>query len=201
MVDHVVLAAMATLRQCFSARLLERQGPEDRLQVDLLLGDLTFETSYSLPFEGRPPRVRADIGLEWPTWSQSAYRSWVLGEPVDEQPELLIQVVVRVQRLYCPPDVDAIVAATKPSGPTLSGEEMERSRPTLEHVMDPAGEDDVALEITYDGACRLDEQSMANPGLLESEFDGLAQFVAETLVTLSDLGLDFRPPDDESDRS
>lgn len=43
-------------------------------QVDVLLGDVTWETSYGLPGEGSPPRVQADITLDWPTWSQTADR-------------------------------------------------------------------------------------------------------------------------------
>ena len=44
---------------------------------NVLLGDMTWETSYGLPGEGLPPRVQADITLEWPTWAQTAYRAWL----------------------------------------------------------------------------------------------------------------------------
>ena len=40
--------------------------------VDVLLGDVTWETSYGLPGEGLPPRVQADLTLDWPTWAQTA---------------------------------------------------------------------------------------------------------------------------------
>ena len=201
MVDHVVLAAISLLRQSFSAKLLEHQGPEDRLQMDLLLGDLNYEASFSLPFEAKPPRVRADVNLEWPTWSQSAYRSWVLGETLDEQPELLIQLVVRIQRLAELPDLSAVLSALKSTGPALGGEEMDRSLPTVERMVDPEGEDDIAVEITYDGTCRLDEPTMANPNLLVDDFDRLAQFVSDCLIHLSDLGLRFLPPEEDLDRN
>ena len=58
--------------------------------VGLLLGELTWETSYGLPGEGSPPRVRADITLDWPTWAQTAYRSWYIGEPLEEGPRIEI---------------------------------------------------------------------------------------------------------------
>ncbi|MEL7208582.1 MAG: hypothetical protein AAGK32_10190, partial [Actinomycetota bacterium] len=64
-------------------------------QSDVLLGDLTWETSYGLPGEGLPPRVRADITLDWPTWAQTAYRSWYIGEDFDEGPSIQIEIVIR----------------------------------------------------------------------------------------------------------
>src|SRR5688500_10954289 len=77
--------------------LLERQAFEERFQVDVLLGDVTWETSYGLPGEGQPPRVRADITLDWPTWAQTAYRSWYIGEPFDEPPEILVEITLRIR--------------------------------------------------------------------------------------------------------
>ena len=84
MLDHVFTDAIGALRDVFENNLLERQAFEERFQADVLLGDLTWQTSYGLPGEGLPPRVRADITLEWPTWAQTAYRSWYIGEPSDE---------------------------------------------------------------------------------------------------------------------
>ena len=79
MLDHVFVDAIGALRDALEAALLERMSPEEHFQVDVLLGDTTWETSYGLPGEGTPPRVRCDITLDWPTWSQSAFRSWLLG--------------------------------------------------------------------------------------------------------------------------
>src|SRR5581483_3839608 len=59
------------------AVVLDHHAAEEHLQADVLLGDLTWETSYSLPGEGLLPRVRVDVTLDWSTWSQTAYRSWV----------------------------------------------------------------------------------------------------------------------------
>src|SRR5436853_6733903 len=110
MLDHVFTDAIGALRDTFENALLERQAFEERFQADILLGDLTWETSYSLPGEGTPPRVRADVGLDWPTWSQSAYRSWSIGESSDDVPEVGIEIVLRLQRLASEPKIDTILA-------------------------------------------------------------------------------------------
>ena len=104
MIDHILLDVIAALREAFEAALLEQQAVEERFQVDVFLGDVAFETSYSLPGEDSPPRVRADLSLDWPTWSQSAYRSWSIGEPPAEPPELIVEIALRVQRLSATPD-------------------------------------------------------------------------------------------------
>src|SRR3989337_1360592 len=79
------------------------QAFEERFHMDVLLGDVTWETSYGLPGEGLPPRVQADLTLDWPTWAQTAYRSWYIGEPSDEAPRIEIEIVMRIQRLASMP--------------------------------------------------------------------------------------------------
>src|SRR5215216_4838028 len=111
MLDHVFTDAIGALRDAVEGALLERQAFEERFQTDVLLGDLTWETSYALPGEGTPPRTRADLSLDWPTWSQTAYRSWYIGEPLDEPPEILVEVTLRVQRLAHRPDPQPVLAA------------------------------------------------------------------------------------------
>ena len=91
MLDHVFTDAIGALRDALEKALLERQAFEERFQADVLLGDLTWETSYGLPGEGLPPRVRADLTLEWPTWSQAAYRSWYIEEELTELPRIDIE--------------------------------------------------------------------------------------------------------------
>ena len=61
MLDHVFTDAIGALRDALEQAMLERQAFEERFQVDVLLGDVTWETSYGLPGEGLPPRVRADL--------------------------------------------------------------------------------------------------------------------------------------------
>src|SRR5918996_4294859 len=111
MLDHVFTDAIGALRDAMEGAFLERQAFEERFQVDVLLGDVTWETSYGLPGEGSPPRVRADLTIDWPTWSQTAYRNWYIGEPVDEPPEILVEIVLRVQRLAGIPDPKVVLDA------------------------------------------------------------------------------------------
>src|SRR3712207_102886 len=130
MLDHVFMDAIGAMREAFESALLERQAFEERFQVDVLLGDVTWETSYGLPGEGLPPRVRADVTLDWPTWSQTAYRNWYIGEPVDETPEILVEIVLRVQQLKTAPDPGEILAALPDSSPPIAGDWIERSGPS-----------------------------------------------------------------------
>src|SRR5438270_5710627 len=114
--------AIGALRDVFESALLERQAFEERFQVDILLGDVTWETSYSLPGEGLPPRVLAEVTLDWPTWSQTAYRSWYIGEPSEERPEIDIGIVLRIQRLKSMPEPSAVLDALPAESPAI-GEE------------------------------------------------------------------------------
>src|SRR5271169_3249849 len=134
MIDHILLDVIAALREAFEGALLEQQPVEERFQIDVFLGDISFETSYSLPGEGNPPRVRADLSLDWPTWSQSAYRSWSIGEPPAEPPELVVEIALRLQRLVRPPDVAVVHAALEGTPPELGGERLERTGTTIEEV-------------------------------------------------------------------
>ena len=72
--------------------------PEEGLR-DVLLGDVTWETSYGLPGEGQPPRVVAHVTFDWPSWSQTAYRRWYVDEELDTPPAIEMEIVLRVQRL------------------------------------------------------------------------------------------------------
>ncbi len=83
MLDHVFTDAISALRDAFEAAFLERQAFEEHFQVDVLLGDITWETSYGLPGEGQPPRVVAHVTFDWPTWSQTAYRRWYVDEELE----------------------------------------------------------------------------------------------------------------------
>src|SRR5580700_9392509 len=136
MIDHILLDVISALRDALEDALLQQQAVEERFQVDVFLGDVSFETSYSLPGEQNPPRVRADLSLEWPTWSQSAYRSWSIGESPAERPELAIEVALRLQRLAGAPDPAMVLAALGGSTPEIGGEPLERTGTTIEQVHD-----------------------------------------------------------------
>src|SRR5262247_66239 len=109
MLDHVFTDAIGALRDSLERALLERQAFEERFQVDVLLGDTSWETSYGLPGEGLPPRVQADISLLWPTWARTSDRTWYLGEEVDEPPRIEIELVYRMQRLREEPALASVL--------------------------------------------------------------------------------------------
>src|SRR3546814_16073194 len=130
MLDHVFTDAIGALRDTFEKAFLERQAFEERFQVDVLLGDTTWETSYGLPGEGLPPRVQADITLDWPTWAQTAYRSWYIGEPTDAAPRIEIEIVTRVQRLTSRPELRLILRSLPVPSSPLGTEHLARAPPT-----------------------------------------------------------------------
>ncbi|MGH9082637.1 MAG: hypothetical protein ACRDWN_04765 [Acidimicrobiales bacterium] len=207
MLDHPIVDLISAVRESFERALLERQAVEERFQVDVFLGDLSWETSYSLPGEGQPPRVRADLSIDWPTWSQTAYRSWSIGETPDELPEVVLEVAMRIQRLAEAPTAGRILAVLPAASPDLAGEPLERSATTIEEVRadpaepgDPASADGGpavrwAVEAAYEGSLRLDEAQLEDPATLGPVVDGLTRWVSSVLVQLADLPLTFLPPD------
>jgi hypothetical protein len=200
MIDHILFDAIGAIRVAFEGALLEQQAVEERFQVDVFLGDVSFETCYSLPGEGNPPRVRADLSLDWPTWSQSAYRSWSIGETPSDMPELVIEVALRIQRLVSPPDPDVVLAKLPASDPEMGSCVLERSGPTVEQAFKPDGGKPVcAVEVAYQGTYRLEEPVLEDPEKLGDQAAGLARWIASALVGLSDLDLPILPPDEEAD--
>lgn len=205
MIDHLLADLISQVRHALDSALLERQAVEERFQVDVFLGDLSWETSYSLPGEEQPPRVRTDLSLDWPTWSQTAYRSWSIGEAPDELPEVVLEVAMRVQRLAEEPDASAILRALPEEGPVLNGEALVRSAVTIEQVhgrpdaLGTGGASPVrwAVEATYEGSLQFDEEQLNKPATLEPVAGQLARWVASSLVRLADLPLAFLPPGTE----
>jgi hypothetical protein len=198
MIDHILLDVIGAIREAFEGALLEQQAVEERFQVDVFLGDLSFETSYSLPGESNPARVRADLTLDWPTWSQSAYRSWSIGEPPAEPPELIVELAFRVQNLIGTPDHAKVVGVLDEEGPQLGSERLERTSPTLEQIFEPTSAEPIgALEVAYQGSLRLDDALLEDPSKLDDQIAALARWVASALVRLADLELPFRPPEEE----
>ncbi|MEJ7585703.1 MAG: hypothetical protein WKF43_16840 [Acidimicrobiales bacterium] len=200
MLDHVFTDAIGALRDAVESAFLERQAFEERFQSDVLLGDLTWETSYSLPGEGQPPRTRADISLDWPTWAQSSYRSWYIGEPFDEPPRIEIEIVMRIQRLAAPPEPGPVVAVLPQFSSPIGDERLERSGPTLETVFDnELAEAEYAIEVSYEGSYELAEAVLADGSVLDDHFGAMGGWIASTLVRLGDLTFDFLPAEDPDD--
>ena len=199
MLDHVFTDAIGALRDAMENAFLERQAFEERFQVDVLLGDVTWETSYGLPGEGSPPRVRADITLDWPTWSQTAYRNWYIGEPFDEPPEVLVEVTLRIQRLVHRPEPETVLAVLPEASPAIGAETLERSGPSIEQVYgsDLSESGEFAIEVSYEGTVPLEEGTLADGSVLDDQFGAMGGWVASTLVRLGDLRFEFLPPDPE----
>jgi hypothetical protein len=177
---------------------------EERFQVDVFLGDVSWETSYSLPGEEQPPRVRADVSLDWPTWSQTSYRSWSIGEPPDELPEVVIEVALRVQRMAEAPDTEKVMTALPTTGPLGEPADLVRTATTIEQVRTGADERDGAegaprwaAEATYEGSLRFSEQQLDEPSSLVPLFDDLARWIASRLIALADLPFTFLPPGED----
>ena len=197
----------SALRDAFEAAFLERQAFEEHFQVDVLLGDVTWETSYGLPGEGQPPRVVAHVTFDWPSWSQTAYRRWYVDEELDTPPAIEMEIVLRVQRLAEAPDVDRVFASIPTSSPLVGADRLERAGLTVEvSHPDPNDPDDTephsfAVEVTYEGLYELAEETLADgtSSVLDEHFGVLGGWVAATLVRLGDLRFAFLPADDTTD--
>ena len=199
MLDHVFTDAIGALRDAFENALLERQAFEERFQVDVLLGDMSWETSYGLPGEGLPPRVQADITLTWPTWAQSSYRSWYIGEPASEPPRIEIEIIIRVQRLVDPPDLDAVLGVLPERSPAIGSDELERSGPTVETVFDQSSANpEYAIEVSYEGTYEFDEKTLEDGSILDDHFGAMGGWISSTLVKVGDLKFAFHPPLEEA---
>jgi hypothetical protein len=182
--DHLLVDLIGTIRSSFDRALLQRQAVEERFQVDVFLGDVSWETSYSLPGEEQPPRVRADLSVDWPTWSQTSYRSWSIGEPPAEAP-----------------DTEKVMTALPPTGPLGEPADLVRTATTIEQVRTEADEPDGAVrwaaEATYEGSLRFSEQQLEEPSLIVPIFDDLTRWIASRLIALADLPFTFLPPGED----
>jgi hypothetical protein len=195
MLDHILVDLITQMRGALEDALLQRQAVEERFQVDVFLGDVSWETSYSLPGEERPPRVRADVSLDWPTWSQSAYRSWSIGEPPEDPPEVVLEIALRVQGLAARPDLGAVVACLPHESPAVGGDTLARTAPVVEEVQEPGQDPRFAVETTYQGTLRLDDAALEDASTLHGPIGELARWVASVLVHLGDLDLAYVPPE------
>ena len=203
MLDHIFTDAIGALREAFEAAFLERQAFEEHFQADVLLGDLTWETSYGLPGEGLPPRVVAHITFDWPTWSQTAYRRWYVDEVLEQLPAIEIEIVLRIQRLSEQPSPTLLADIAPDTSPLIGDGRLERAGTTVEitYADDPDEQPQYAMEVTYEGLYELAESTLADGSsqLLDEHFGALGGWVASTLVRLGDLKLQFLPADDEDD--
>jgi len=201
MLDHVFTDAIGALREAFEAAFLERQAFDEHFQVDVLMGDLNWETSYGLPGEGQPPRVVAHISFLWPTTSQTSYRRWYVDEVLDQLPAIEMEIAFRVQRLVDQPTPDSVRAVMPDTSPLIGDGRLERVGTAIEITYDiePDEHADYAIEITYEGLYELAEETLADGAstLLDEHFGALGGWIAAILVKLGDLKLAFLPADPE----
>jgi hypothetical protein len=219
--DHPLVDLITVIRRSFEHALLQRQAVEERFQVDVFLGDVSWETSYSLPGEAQPPRVRVDVSIDWPTWSQTAYRSWSIGESSEELPEVIVEVALRIQRLAGAPAREHLLGVLAAHSPPIGSGSLVRSSVTIEESLgsrDPGAPGNPpppagtapgssgspragqamarwAVEATYEGSLRLDEESLESSDRLQPAVDVLTRWIASTLIALADLPLEFLPAD------
>lgn len=192
--DHVFTDAIGSLRDALEGALLERQAFEERFNIDMLLGDMTWETTYGLPGEGIPPRVQVDLTLTWPTWAQTAYRSWYIGEELVDVPSIGIEVVLRVQRLATAPDPTPLVEVLERTSPSIGSAKLERSGPTLETIFDDIQmAPEYAIEMSYEGAYELSESTLADGSKLDDDLGAIGGWISSILVRIGDLPWNFLP--------
>jgi hypothetical protein len=188
MLDHVFADAIGALRSTLELAMLERQAVEERFTTDALLGDTRWETSYSIPGEGHPARVQADMTLQWPTWSQTAYRSWILSGELSDVPAIEAEVVVRAQRLAEPPNPELVLSVLPEASPKMGRNVLERAvGVTIETIY---GEDlshaEYAIEVSYLGSFELHTDVLADGNLLDEMFKAAGGWISSTLISLSD---------------
>lgn len=189
MLDHVFTDAIAAVRDVLESAMLERQALEERFQTDLLLGDTTWETTYGLPGESETPEISAVVTLAWPTWSQSAYRTWFLDEQLDDAPRVEVEVVFRIQQLGSIPD-PAAARAVVPASPSIGADRMSSESITTETLYSPDLDTSThAIELTYQGSYELDDAALANGAALDEAFQAIGGWIAAALVRLGDLRL------------
>jgi hypothetical protein len=200
MLDHVFTDVISALRDAFESAFLERQAFEEHFHVDVLLGDLSWETSYGLPGEDRPPRVLAHITFDWPSWSQTAYRKWYLEEELEDRPAIEIEIVLRVQRIADTPDLAGMRSQLPDRSPSIGGGTLERAALTVETTYaSDAAHPEHAIEATYEGLYELSEESLADgaSSVLDEHFGALGGWIAAMLVRIADLDFTFLPPEAE----
>jgi hypothetical protein len=202
--DHVFTDVIGALRDAFERAFLERQAFEEHFQVDVMLGDVTWETSYGLPGEGQPPRVLAHVTFEWPSWSQTAYRRWYVDEEIDEQPAIDMEIVLRVQRISTSPDLVKVQSVLPTQSPLIGDTRLERAGITVEtthhdDTVESGAPVEHAIEATFEGSYELGESALADGAnvSLDEHFGALGGWVAAMLVKLGDIDYSFLPADSD----
>ena len=169
---------------------------EESFYSDLLIGNTFWRVTYGLPGEGKPPRIHCDLALEWPTWSQTSYRQWCQDGEIGEPVEILVGIVLRLQRLASQPDPQFFVDNLPSSSPKLGNSTFEKSGTTLESIYEIDNENKInepewAIEISYEGSYELSSKVLEDISELDLHFSQLGTWVSSSLVILGDLSFKF----------
>lgn len=194
MIDNVFLDLIDALKQSLETSMLEQLPNEEHIMLDVFVGDMHFQASYSLPGEINPSNLRVDVDLEWPVWNQSIYKSWALGESEPEPMELGIEISVRAVGLSEPADMSKILPELEKSSPQSVSIPIDLSSTVTSQTT--LGDDlgiEYELEINYDGSMILEEFSFMRRIEFEDTFKHVGPWLASILVRLSDLPLKFLP--------
>ena len=110
---------------------------------------------------------------------------------------MLVEIAFRVQGLDLVPDVGALMGILPEQLDVLGDEPLLRGATTVEQVIanDEAGPTEWAVEVSYEGACPLDEAILDDPASLDDALGPLGRAVASVLVRIGDLPFTFRPID------
>jgi hypothetical protein len=138
-----------------------------------------------------------DTSFDWPTWSQTSYRSWAIGEEPDELPEVLVEIAFRVQGLDGVPDIGPMLGVLPGHLDVVGDDPLVRGPTTVEQLLIEGQADaECAVEVSYEGSCQLDENILEDPGSLDDALAPLGRAVASVLVRMGDLPFSFRPSPD-----
>lgn len=193
MFDHVFTDAVGALRDSLERALIERQGPEERFSVDMISGETTWEARFGLPGEETPLRMHADVSFVWPSSAQSSFRSWYLGDALEEIPRIPMVVAFRIERLVSALDLAPVNAVLTDHSPTIGRDRLRRSGPTVEALYLDDHTIEFAVEVTYTGEFTVDETHLAAGDHLDQDLDDLGAWIASSLVRLGDLPWEFLP--------
>ncbi|MDA8080973.1 MAG: hypothetical protein M0Z96_05100 [Actinomycetota bacterium] len=196
MIDHVFNDLINAMHQSLESAMLEQLPNQEHLLLDVLLGDIHYENSYALPGEVNPPNLRVDINLEWPVWSQSIYRSWLLGESDPESLEVDVELVIRAVNMTEPaPTADLLSSLDERTSPIFAFLLERSSVVSSQSNLGGGVENEFELEIGFDGSLILEENSITAKEELRNLLAPLGPWIASMLVRLSDQPIKYFPDD------
>ena len=194
MIDHVFIDLISAMHESLESAMIEQLPNQEHLLQDLFLGDMHYENSYALPGEIRPPNLRVDINLEWPVWSQSIYRSWIIGESEPESLETGIELVVRVVNMIEPAPIGAVLSALDERSSPLIEFLLERSSVIAsENLLDEGLNNMFELEVGFEGSILIEESVLSAKEEMVSLMAPLGPWIASMLVRLSDQPIKYFP--------